>query len=127
MSVLLIFDRVSRDFDDGRAVALRDVSPEIARGACVAIVGRSRSGKSWLLKLASGIDKPADGRVPWRGEPVASRRDWAALRLQEIGIAFQEFHRIATLTAAQNAELPHDGAVASDTTASCMLAVDQLR
>lgn len=103
---LLAFDRVSRSFDNGRVVALRDVSLQIAIGECVAIVGRSGSGKSCLLNLASGIDEPDSGRVLWRGELVASRRAWAALRLRDIGIVFQEFHLIPTLTAAQNVELP---------------------
>ncbi|WP_137126131.1 ABC transporter ATP-binding protein [Roseomonas sp. HF4] len=102
---LLAFDRVSRSFDGGHVTALRDVSLAIGAGECVALTGRSGSGKTCLLNLAGGIDVPSAGRVLWQGRPVVARREWTALRRNDIAIVFQEFNLLPTLTALQNVEL----------------------
>ena len=102
---MLAFEKVARSFDGDRVTALRGVSLEIGEGECISLTGRSGSGKTCLLNIAGGIDVPSTGRVLWRGKPVASRRDWAALRRREIGIVFQEFNLLPTLTARQNVEL----------------------
>ncbi len=96
---------VSRAFDDGAIVALKSVDLAIDAGECVAILGPSGSGKSSIVNLLSGIDRPTGGRVLWNGTPVASRRAWARLRRREIGIVFQEFHLLPTLTARENVEI----------------------
>ena len=96
---------VSRSFDDGAIVALRSITLDIADGDCVAILGPSGSGKSSVVNLLSGIDRPSAGSVLWKGKPVTSRREWAQLRRGEIGIVFQEFHLLPTLTAAENVEM----------------------
>ena len=95
----------SRSFDDGAIVALKSVDLTIDAGECVAILGPSGSGKSSIVNLLSGIDRPTGGCVLWNGTPVASRRAWARLRRQEIGIVFQEFHLLPTLTARENVEM----------------------
>jgi putative ABC transport system ATP-binding protein len=95
----------SRSFDDGAIVALKAVDLAIDAGECVAILGPSGSGKSSIVNLLSGIDRPTGGHVLWNGTPVASRRAWARLRRQEIGIVFQEFHLLPTLTARENVEM----------------------
>jgi putative ABC transport system ATP-binding protein len=95
----------SRAFDDGTIVALKAVDLSIDAGECVAILGPSGSGKSSIVNLLSGIDRPTGGRVLWNGAPVASRRAWARLRGREIGIVFQEFHLLPTLTARENVEM----------------------
>jgi putative ABC transport system ATP-binding protein len=102
---LLSFEHVSRSFDGGRVTALRDVSLAIGAGERVALTGRSGSGKTCLLNIAGGIDTPTSGRVLWQGRPVSARRDWSALRGQAIGIVFQEFNLLPTLTSMQNVEL----------------------
>ena len=104
-SPLLAFDNVIRSFDGGRVAAVRGVSLAIGAGECIALTGRSGSGKTCLLNIAGGIDVPESGRVLWCGQPVASRRAWSALRHSEIGIVFQEFNLLPTLTARQNVEL----------------------
>src|SRR6185312_10272848 len=58
-----------------------------------------------LISMMSGIDGPTAGEVSWNGEPVKSRKQWAAIRSGEIGIVFQEFHLIPTLTALENVEI----------------------
>ena len=110
MTALLALEGVHRAFDRGRIVALDGVDLAIAPGERVALTGRSGSGKSCLLNVAGGLDRPDAGRVLWQGREVAARRDWAALRARAIGIVFQEFHLLPTLSAAQNVELALMGA-----------------
>jgi len=95
----------SRSFDDGAIVALNSVDLTIDAGECVAVLGPSGSGKSSIVNLLSGMDSPTGGRVLWNGTPVASRRAWARLRRKDIGIVFQEFHLLPTLTARENVEI----------------------
>jgi putative ABC transport system ATP-binding protein len=102
---LIALAGVSRSFDDGTIVALKAVDLAIDRGECVAVLGPSGSGKSSIVNLLSGIDLPNGGRVLWNGRPVASRRAWARLRRKDIGIVFQEFHLLPTLTARENVEM----------------------
>jgi putative ABC transport system ATP-binding protein len=102
---LIAVRAVSRHYDCGAIAALADVDLDIAEGDCVAIVGASGSGKSSLMNLLCGIDNPDSGAVLWRGKPVRKQSDWARLRRLSIGIVFQEFNLIPTLTAVENVEL----------------------
>jgi putative ABC transport system ATP-binding protein len=102
---LIALRGVSRLYDGGAIAAVRNIDLEIVIGDCVAIVGASGSGKSSLLNLLSGIDYPTSGTVSWEGQKVQTQRNWARLRRDSIGIVFQEYHLIPTLTAIENVEL----------------------
>jgi putative ABC transport system ATP-binding protein len=102
---LIVLDHVSHSFDEGRIVALRDVSLTIAQGESVAIVGASGSGKTTLILVMCGIRIPTTGALHWKGEPVTTLRQWTRLRRSEIGIVFQDFNLFPTLTASENVEV----------------------
>ena len=82
---LLGLENIFRSFDRGRIRALSGVNLALRMGESVALVGRSGSGKSCLLNIASGLDRPDEGRVLWKGLEVTGRRRWAALRHSSIG------------------------------------------
>ncbi len=102
---LLRLQNVARVYDRGTIVALKNVNLVLATGECVAIQGPSGSGKSSLLNILSGIDTPSAGEVFWNDLPPRSRREWATLRGSEIGVVFQEFNLLPTLTAIENVEM----------------------
>lgn len=103
---LVELSRVSRIFDNGAIVALRNVDLSIGTGECLAIFGPSGSGKSSLVNMLSGFDVASSGMVYWNGAPVTTQKSWAKLRGSEIGIIFQEFNLLPTLTAVENVEMP---------------------
>ena len=104
---------VSRDFDGGSITALAGVSITIRQGESVAIVGPSGSGKSTLLNILCGLDKPTRGRVRVMGREAGNARSWTELRARHLGIVFQNFHLLPTLSAVENVEVALMGRVAS--------------
>ena len=90
--------------------ALRAVDLDISPGTLTAVVGRSGSGKSTLLNLMAGIDRPTAGTVTVDGASLAS---WnhdrlAAWRGRHVGVVFQFFQLLPTLTVIENVLLPMD-------------------
>lgn len=106
---LITLSNISRTFDDGSVTALSDANLRIESGEFVAIVGPSGSGKTSLVHIMAGFDRPTAGRVLWRGTDVADRRSWTRLRREKIGIVFQEFLLLPTLTALENVEIAMSG------------------
>jgi putative ABC transport system ATP-binding protein len=102
---LIALRGVSRSYDGGAIAALRSIDLQIDAGDCLAVVGASGSGKSSLVNLMCGIDHASAGTVLWEGKALRTRRDWAQLRRIEIGIVFQDFNLIPTLTALENVEI----------------------
>jgi putative ABC transport system ATP-binding protein len=94
----------------GPIVALRDVSLEIAPGEFVAIIGKSGSGKTTLVNLLTGIDSPSSGiiRVASTDVHTLDHEDLSSWRGRSVGIVFQFFQLLPTLTVAENVMLPMD-------------------
>ena len=94
----------------GPFTALADVTLSIGRGEFVAVVGESGSGKSTLLALLAGIDRPTRGEVEVAGTAVhaLAERALSPWRGRAVGIVFQFFQLLPTLTAAENVMLPMD-------------------
>jgi putative ABC transport system ATP-binding protein len=100
---------VSRSYGDGKTVnALRKVSLIIPRGERVAVMGPSGSGKSTLLNMVCGLDDPSSGQVMVDGVDIAALSDDARTRLrrEKIGMIFQTFNLLPTLSALENVALP---------------------
>ena len=87
---------------------LRGVSLEIAAGETVSLVGPSGSGKSTLMMVVGGLERPSAGRVRIDGNDLGALNEDALARLRRdrIGIVFQAFHLIPTMTALENVALP---------------------
>ena len=94
----------------GSFTALRAVDLEIGAGECVALVGKSGSGKSTLLNLIGGIDRPSLGEVIVGGAPIHGLAESALARWRgkTVGVVFQFFQLLPTLTTVENVMLPMD-------------------
>ena len=92
----------------GAVNILRDVSLVVEEGCHLAVVGPSGSGKSSLLALTAGLERPTSGTVEITGRNLAAldEDELAKFRGRTIGIVFQSFHLIATMTALENVALP---------------------
>jgi putative ABC transport system ATP-binding protein len=88
--------------------AVRDVSIALLPGDFLALMGPSGSGKSTLMGLLSGLDRPEEGRVLWRGTEMRQlgHQERVSLRRKSIGMVFQSFGLLPTLSALENVELP---------------------
>jgi putative ABC transport system ATP-binding protein len=94
----------------GEFIALDHLSVDIAQGEFVAVVGRSGSGKTTLLNLLAGIDRPTSGTVRAAGADLGSLSEsgLAAWRGRNVGLVFQFFQLLPTLTVVENVMLPMD-------------------
>src|SRR5246500_912363 len=92
----------------GPVNVLRGVSLEIAAGETVSLVGPSGSGKSTVMMVMGGLERPSAGRVHVDGHDLGALNEDALARLRRdhIGIVFQAFHLIPTMTALENVALP---------------------
>jgi putative ABC transport system ATP-binding protein len=120
------------DLSLGRGAArvhiLRDVSLTIAKGEAVGIVGASGSGKSTLLMIMAGLERPDKGEVEIDGAKLGAMNEDALARFRgaRIGIVFQSFHLIPTMTALENVAAPLELAGASDAKARAAAELEQM-
>lgn len=109
-SPLVTTDGVCRHYRMGETLirAVDGVSLQIHAGEFVALLGTSGSGKSSLLNLLAGLDRPTSGKVIVEGSNLAalSREELAKYRLHTVGMVFQSFNLISSMTLSENVELP---------------------
>ena len=106
MSELLRCENLYKSF--GSVDVLRGVSLSFEAGSFTSIMGRSGSGKTTLLHLLSALEAPTSGSIHFEGEEISGRdEDSLALwRRNHIGLVFQAFHLIPTLSALENVAFP---------------------
>lgn len=103
------FESVTKSYSNGETVfALNGISIEILRGERVAVMGPSGSGKSTFLNLVCGLDRPTSGAVFFEGRDLTALRDddLTRLRRDKVGMIFQTFNLLPTLTGVENVALP---------------------
>ena len=104
--------QVTKTFESaaGAFTALQGIDLEVERGDFVAVIGKSGSGKSTLLNMIAGIDRPSTGEVVVNGSAIhqLSEGQVAVWRGRNVGLVFQFFQLIPTLTAVENVMLPMD-------------------
>ena len=103
---------VSKDYETaaGPFTALRDIDLDVAAGDFVAVVGQSGSGKSTLVNVMTGIDTPTAGTIAVGDAEIQhlSQEQLAVWRGKSVGVVFQFFQLLPTLTVAENIMLPMD-------------------
>ena len=120
------------DLSLGRGAArvhiLRDVGLTIAKGEAVGVVGPSGSGKSTLLMIMAGLERPDRGEVAIDGVSLGTFSEDALARFRgaRIGIVFQSFHLIPTMTALENVAAPLELAGARDAFARAREELEQV-
>lgn len=92
----------------GHVNILRGIDLEINQGETVAIVGPSGSGKSSLMMVVAGLERATSGKIEIAGNDVTSFNEdrFALFRRDQIGIVFQDFHLVPTMTALENVAIP---------------------
>ena len=112
----------------GDVVILRDIDLSVAAGQSVAIVGPSGSGKTSLLMLLGGLERATEGAVTVAGRELGGLDEDALARFRaaEVGIVFQSFHLVATMTALENVALPLEFRGDRDATAKAAAALAEV-
>ena len=109
---LIALEDVVKVYDSGEVpfTALRSVQLHIDTGEFVGLIGKSGSGKTTLINMITGIDRPSSGEVHVAGTPVhaLSENELAKWRGRTIGVVFQFFQLLPTLTVIENVMLPMD-------------------
>lgn len=108
-TLVLSVRKLCKSFSGPRAkTVLRDIGLDLAAGDFVAVMGESGIGKSTLLNLIAGLERPDSGQVLFEGEDLCALDDDALtlIRRRRMGFVFQAFHILPYLTVAQNVGLP---------------------
>jgi len=118
MKPILSLDRVDLHLksEAGTVNILKNISLELPEGKTVSIVGPSGSGKTTLLMVLGGLEKPTGGTVQVAGASLNGMDEdqLAVFRRDNIGIIFQNFHLIPTMTALENVAVPLEFAGRAD-------------
>lgn len=95
--------------DDNKIFAVNNVSFSVEKGEFVAIIGASGSGKSTLLHMIGGVDDKISGEIIVNGKNISSfsENDLATYRRRDVGIVYQFYNLIPTLTTKENIEIPY--------------------
>ncbi|MES2073808.1 MAG: ABC transporter ATP-binding protein [Pseudomonadota bacterium] len=103
---------ISKCYETGARsfMALKELSLAVGHGECIAVVGKSGSGKTTLINLLTGIDSPSAGEIQIAGHAIhtMSQEELTVWRGRNVGIVFQFFQLLPTLTVAENVMLPMD-------------------
>lgn len=112
MSTVMSFRKVSKIYEQGDTVfyALREADLDIEEGELVVILGPSGAGKSTLLNLMSGMDDASEGTILFEGKDITSYSDdqLTSFRAKNVGIVFQFYNLVQTLTVYENVALMKD-------------------
>ncbi len=108
--ILIHTENLTKEYGAGETLvrAIRGIDIDIKRGEFIAILGKSGSGKSTFVSMLGGLEIPTRGKVIFDGVDLAklSQDELAEIRRDNIGIVFQHFYLLETLTAVENVELP---------------------
>lgn len=107
---MMKIENLRKSFGQGetKIEVLKGINLEIQKGETVALLGKSGSGKSTLLSLMAGLDNADSGKIIVDQHDISTMRekDLTWFRAQNMGIVFQQFHLVSTLTAYENVLLP---------------------
>ena len=127
---LVLLEHVSLSLTGASGVVeiLRGISLDIAAGETVALLGPSGSGKSSLMMVIAGLERPGAGQVAVAGQVLGGLDEnaLARLRRRHIGIVFQAFHLLPTMTALENVAIPLELAGRRDAAAAAEAALSRV-
>jgi putative ABC transport system ATP-binding protein len=107
---MMKLNNVRKSYGQGssRVEVLKGIDLTIEAGETLSLVGKSGSGKSTLLSLMAGLDQVDSGEIWIRGQPIntLSEKELTRFRAKTMGIVFQQFHLVSTLSALENVLLP---------------------
>jgi putative ABC transport system ATP-binding protein len=108
--------RLTLDGNAGTVEILRGISLDVARGETLGLVGPSGSGKSSLLMLLGGLEQATSGRISVLGRDLTTMDEdqLARFRRDHMGVVFQSFHLLPTMTALENVAIPLELAGVND-------------
>ena len=110
MKPTVVVSNLRKSYGQGesKVEVLKGINLNIEKGEKLALIGKSGSGKSTLLSLLAGLDSPDSGDIIVSDQKISSmsERDLTIFRARHMGIVFQQFHLVSTLTALENVLLP---------------------